>query len=75
MEESVKFRYPKGDNSYITNDTIMELHVHNYTMVIIFSISFIKFHPVGYLAMAEEGKHLNLGTQRAITPLLLTTPL
>ena len=30
----MKFRQSKGNNSSITNDTLVKLHVHNYTVVI-----------------------------------------
>ena len=49
----LKFRQSKGNNSAITEDITIKLHVHNLTMAIyVFSI----FYPIGYLVMAEEGK-------------------
>ena len=54
-EKSLKFRQSKGNNSSITDDTLMKLYVHNHTMVFIY-IQY-KFHNIpyiGYLVMAED---------------------
>ena len=33
-KKSLKFRQSKGNNSSITDDTLMKIHVHNHTIVI-----------------------------------------
>ena len=56
-EKSFKFRQSKGNNSSITEDTLMKLSVHNHTMVIIYiQYKFHEIPSIGYLAMAEDGK-------------------
>ena len=43
-EKSLQFRQSKGDNSSITHDTLMELHMHNHTMVICIQYKVHEFH-------------------------------
>ena len=47
----------KGDNSSITEDTLMKLHVQNHTMVIYIEYKFQEISFIGYLVMAEDGKN------------------
>ena len=39
-EKIMKFRQSKGNKSFITDDTLMKLHLHNHI------ISFMKFDPL-----------------------------
>ena len=53
-KKSLKYRQSKGNNSAITDNIPIKLHIHNLTMVI-----YIQFHElpsIGYLVMAEDGK-------------------
>ena len=51
-----------GNNSSTSDDTLMNLHVHNYTMVVYIQYKFHEIPSIGYLVMAEDGKkHRNLG--------------
>ena len=52
----MKFRQSKNDNSFITYDTRMKLHVHNHTMVIYIQYNFNEKPSTGYLVMDEDGK-------------------
>ena len=50
----MKFRQSKGNNSVITDNTPIKLHVHNLIMV-----TYIQFHElpsIGYLVMVEDRK-------------------
>ena len=51
-----KFRQSKGNNSAITDDTAIKLHVHNLTMVVYIQCKFHELPSRGYLDMAEDGK-------------------
>ena len=52
----MKVRQSKGNNSSITDATLMKLHVHNHTMVIYVQYKFHEITSIGYLAMPEDGK-------------------
>ena len=54
--KSLKFSKSKGNNSAITHDYPIILHVHNITMVIYIQYKFHDFLSIGYFVMAEEGK-------------------
>ena len=54
---SLKFNQSKGDNSCITNDTLIKLNVHNNTVVIYIQYMFQEISFIGYLVMAEDGKY------------------
>ena len=45
--KALKFLQPKGNNSILTDDTLMKLHVHNNTMDIYIQY---KFHEISLLA-------------------------
>ena len=66
-KKSLKFRQSRGDNSCITNETPIELHVHNHTMVIYIKYNFsISSRNCNYRLprYAEDEKyHLNLGNK------------
>ena len=51
-KKSLKFRQSKGNNSSITDDTLMKLHMHNHTMVIYIQYKFHEIPSAGYLVMA-----------------------
>ena len=53
-KKSLKFRLSKGNNSSITDDTLMKLHMHN--IVIYIQYKFHEIPSIGYLVMAENGK-------------------
>ena len=73
--KSLKLRQSKGNNTFIADDYLINLRVHNQN---IFKYVQYKFHEIpslGYLAMDEDGtNHRNLGNQRAITPHKLMAP-
>ena len=52
----MKFRQSKGDNSSITDDTLMKLHVNNHTMLLYNQYKFHENQFISYLVMAEDGK-------------------
>ena len=54
--KSLKFRQSMGNNSAITDDTPIKLHIHKLTMVIYIQYKFDKIPSIGYLVMAEDGK-------------------
>ena len=54
-KKSLKFRQSKGNNSSITDDTMMKLIMHNNTMVIYIQYKFQEISFIGYLVMAEDG--------------------
>ena len=54
--KTLKFSQSKGNNSSITDDTIIKLHVHNPKLVIYIQYKFHGIPSIGYLLMAEDGK-------------------
>ena len=54
MEKKSLKRQSKG-NSAINGDIQIKLHVHNLTIIIYIQY---KFHDIGYLVMAEDGKNI-----------------
>ena len=56
MGKTLKFRQWKGNNSAITDDTLIKLHVHNLTMVIYIQYKLNEIPSIGYLVMAERGQ-------------------
>ena len=52
----MKFKRAKGNNSSITNDTLMKLHVHNHTIAIYIQHKFHEIPSIVYIVMAEDGK-------------------
>ena len=69
-KNTLKFRQLKGNNSSITDDTLMKLHVHNHTMVIYIQFTFHEIPFIINIVMADDGKnHWHIGNQRVITPL------
>ena len=55
-KKSVKFRESKGKSSFINNDTLMKLNVHNNTIVMYIQYKFQEIASLGYLVMAEDRK-------------------
>ena len=56
------FRQTKGDNTSITHDTLMKLHMHSHTIVIYIYIQY-KFNDIpsiGYLVMTEDIKIIEI---------------
>ena len=53
-KKSLSFRQSKGDNSTITHDTLMKLHVHNHIMVIYIQYKFHEIPSVAYRIMADD---------------------
>ena len=53
----IDFSQPKGNNSSITDDTLMQLHVYNHTVVIYIQYKFHVISSIGYLVMVEDGKN------------------
>ena len=70
-KKSLQFRQSKGDNSSINHDTLMELHVHNHTIVICIQYKFHEISFIGYLVMAEDGKFIeckqSMGNNSSLT--------
>ena len=56
-KKSSKFMHSKVNYSYITDDTLMKLHVHNQTKVIHIQYRFQEIPFIGYLVMAEGGQN------------------
>ena len=56
-KKSLKFRQSKGNNSSITHDIMMKLHMNNHTMVIYIQYKFHEILYFGCLVMAEDGKN------------------
>ena len=56
-KKSLKFRQSKGNNSSITDDTLMKLNMHNNTMVIYIQYKLQEISFIAYLVMAEDGKN------------------
>ena len=66
----------KGNYSAIIEYSQLKLLVHSLIMVIYIQYKFHEIPSIGNLVMAEDGKNYwNLISQRAITLLLLMTPL
>ena len=55
-KKSFKFRQSKGNNSAITDDTPIKLHMHNPTLIIYIQYKFHEIPSIGYLVMAEDQK-------------------
>ena len=58
--KSLKFRQSKGNNSSISDDTLMKHHVHNYTMVIYIHFTFHEFPSNAFLDKTEDGKIIEI---------------
>ena len=56
LKKSLKFRQSKGNNSAITDDTQIKLHLHNLTIAIYIQYKFHEVSSIGYLVMAEDRK-------------------
>ena len=56
MEKKSKCRQSKGNNSSITDDTLIKLQVHNHIMVIYIQYKFHESPSIGYKVMAEDRK-------------------
>ena len=52
----MKFRQSKGNNSAITDDAPIKLHMHNLIMAIYIQYKFHEIPSIPYLVMAEDGK-------------------
>ena len=63
-------------DSSLTDETLMNLHVHTHTMLICMYIqhTFHAISSIGYLVMAEDKNTLKFRQSRTITPLLPMTP-
>ena len=55
-KKSLKFRRSKGNNSAITDDTPIKLHMHNLIMAIYIQYKFHEIPSIGYLVMTEDRK-------------------
>ena len=55
-EKSLEFRQSKGNNSCITDDTLMKPHVYSNTMIIYVQHKFQEILFIADLVMAEDGK-------------------
>ena len=55
-KNSLEFRQSKGNNSSITDATLMPLHVHNHAIVIYIQYKFHEIPSIGYLVMVEDRK-------------------
>ena len=53
----LKCKQSKGNNSSITDYTLMKLHVHNHIMVIYIHYKFHESRSIVYKVMAEGGKN------------------
>ena len=53
-KKSLKFRQSKGNNSTITDDIPIKLHVHILTMVIYIQYMFHEISSISYPVMAED---------------------
>ena len=60
VQKSLKYRQSKGDNSSITHDTLMKLHMHNHTMVMYIQYKLHEIPSISYLSMAEDGKIIEI---------------
>ena len=56
MEKTLKGRQSKGNNFFITDDTLMKLHVHGHTSVIYIQYTLHETPSIAYKAMAEQEK-------------------
>ena len=56
MENSLKCRQFKSNNSSITDYTLMKLHLHNHIKVIYIQYKFHEIPSIAYKVMAEDGK-------------------
>ena len=56
-KKSLKLWQSKGNNSTVTDETPIKLHVHNLSMVIYIQYKFHEILSNGYLVMAENGKN------------------
>ena len=54
---SLKFRQSKGNNSSITNNTLLKVRLHNNIIVIYIQYKFHEIPLHGYLVIAEDGKN------------------
>ena len=55
-KKSLIFWQTKGNNSAVTDDTQIKLHMQNLTMVIYIQFKIHAIPSIGYLVMAEDGK-------------------
>ena len=52
-----RFRQSKGNNSFITNDSLMKLHMHNHTIVICIQYKIHEILFISYQVMVEDRKN------------------
>ena len=65
-------RQSKGNNSSLTEYTLMKLHVHKHIMVIYIQFKFHDSPSITYKVMAEDSQNQrNLSNQRAIPKIKL----
>ena len=76
-KQILKFRQSKGNNSFITDDTLVKLRVHNHNMVLYIQYTFHEIPFIGYLVMADhENTSGNTGWKDGrTTPNLYPSPL
>ena len=73
-EKIIEIRQSRGSNSSLTDETLIKLHMRNYTMVkyTCFQHKFHESPSIGYLVMAEDRKkslkfRQSKGTSSSIT--------
>ena len=54
----------KRNNSSITSDILMKLHVHHHTIVLYIQYKFDEIPSIGYLVMAEDENWMEGRTAR-----------
>ena len=55
QKKTLQFRQSNGNNSFITDDKLTKLHMHNHTIIIYIQYNFHASPCIGYLVMAEDG--------------------
>ena len=55
-EKIIEIRQSRGSNSSLTDETLIKLHMRNYTMVKYIQQKFHEGPSIGYLVMAEDRK-------------------
>ena len=53
-KNSQKFRQSKDNNSFITDDNLLKLHVHYHTIVLYIQYKCDEKPSIGYLVMVED---------------------
>ena len=56
--EKMKFMQSKGNDSAITDDTPLKLHMYHFTIAIHIKYKFHEIPSIGYLVMAKDRKKI-----------------